>query len=208
MEITYGIIIFTVFVSIVCFNNDELFNRLKFNAFDVKHSNQWYRFFSYGFLHSGWVHLLINMVVLYSFGGMVEHVSKVPKFLFGNEYILYYLLLYIGGLLFSIIPAYGMHKNDVFYNAVGASGAISAVIFASILMLPTGHISIYFLPIEIPAWMFGILYIVYEFIMSRKAKDNIGHDAHLWGAVYGVVFTLALKPSIALLFLRQAGFLH
>ncbi len=182
-----------------------MFNRLKFNAFDVKHSNQWYRFFSYGFLHSGWVHLLINMLVLYSFGGLVEHYFRG---LFQEKYILYYILLYLGGLLLSIIPAFGKYKNDVFYNAVGASGAVSSVIFASIIMIPKAPISFFFIPVEIPAWIFGILYILYEFYMSRNAKDNIGHDAHFWGAVYGVIFTIALKPSLAVGFLQQIGILH
>ena len=91
MIVTYGIIIFTVVASIVCFNYEDLFNQLKFNAFDVKHSNQWYRFFSYGFLHSGWVHLIINMIVLYSFGQLVENSYKSP-FFFGSKYILYYIL--------------------------------------------------------------------------------------------------------------------
>jgi membrane associated rhomboid family serine protease len=205
MEITYGIILFTVVVSIVCFNNEELFNRLKFNAFDVKHSNQWYRFFSYGFLHSGWVHLLINMVVLYSFGGLVEHFFMG---LFHEKYILYYILLYMGGLLLSIIPAFGKHKNDVFYNAVGASGAVSSVIFASIIIFPQAPISFFLIPIEIPSWIFGIFYVVYEFYMSRRAKDNIGHDAHFWGAVYGVIFTIALNPALATKFLYHVGLLH
>jgi membrane associated rhomboid family serine protease len=203
MEITYGIIIFTVLASIVCFTNEELFSRLKFNAFDVKHSNQWYRFFSYGFLHSGWVHLLINMFVLYSFGFLVEHFLRGY---FREKYMLYYILLYLGGLLLSIIPAYGKHKNDVFYNAVGASGAVSAVIFASIIILPQAPISFFFIPIEIPAWIFGLLYITYEFIMSRKSKDNIGHDAHFWGAVYGIIFMIILKPALAEDFLRKIGF--
>ena len=207
MEVTYGIIIFTVVASVICFNNDELFDRLKFNAFDVKHGNQWYRFFTYGFLHSGWLHLLINMFVLYSFGHLVESLAKARLY-FGSEYILYYLLLYIGGLLFSIIPAYGKHKNDVFYNAVGASGAVSAVVLAGIIMFPQGLISFYFIPIEIPAWIFGIIYLLYEFIMVRKAKDNIGHDAHFWGAVYGIILTLAFKPSLGVLFLHYSGILH
>jgi membrane associated rhomboid family serine protease len=194
-----------VVVSIVCFTNEELFTRLKFNAFDVKHSNQWYRFFSYGFLHANWVHLLINMVVLYSFGNLVEHHFKG---LFREKYILYYILLYLGGLLLSIIPAYGKHKNDVFYNAVGASGAVSSVIFASIIIFPKAPISFFFIPVEIPAWIFGILYIFYELYMSRKAKDNIGHDAHFWGAVYGLIFTIALKPALAEGFLHQIGILH
>jgi membrane associated rhomboid family serine protease len=202
MGITYGIILLTVIVSVLCFTNEELFSRLKFNAFDVKHSNQWYRFFSYGFLHSGWIHLLVNMVVLYSFGSMVEMGFRI---IFPEKHTLYYILLYLGGLLLSIIPAFGKHKNDVFYNAVGASGAVSAVIFTSILLAPRSPISFFFLPVEIPAWMFGFLYIIYEFYMSRRAKDNIGHDAHFWGAVYGVVFPILLKPALALSFLQQIG---
>ena len=110
--------------------------------------------------------------------------------------------------MLSIIPAYGKYKNDVFYNAVGASGAVSSVVFASIIILPKAPISFFFIPVEIPAWIFGALYIIYEFYMSRKAKDNIGHDAHFWGAVYGVIFTIALKPSLAIGFLQQIGFLH
>ncbi|MCX6245439.1 MAG: rhomboid family intramembrane serine protease [Bacteroidetes bacterium] len=205
MEITYGIILITVVASIICFNNEELFTRLRFNAFDVKHSNQWYRFFSYGFLHAGWLHLLVNMVVLYSFGQMVE---RIYHRLFLEKYILYYILLYMGGLLLSIIPAFGKHKNNVFYNAVGASGAVSAVIFASILLIPNAPISFFFIPVRIPGWVFGFLYIAYEFYMSRRAKDNIGHDAHFWGAVFGVIFTILLKPSLATSFLEQIGILH
>ena len=205
MEVTYGIILFTVVASVICFNNEELFNRLKFNAFDVHHEKQWYRFFSYGFLHSGWVHLFVNMLVLYSFGNQVEHYYHGY---FKEKYILYYLLLYMGGLLLSIIPAFGKHKNDVFYNAVGASGAVSSVIFASILIVPKAPISFFFVPVEIPAWIFGSLYLVYEFVMSRKAKDNIGHDAHFWGAVFGVIFTIALKPGLVDKFLMQIGFPH
>jgi membrane associated rhomboid family serine protease len=147
------------------------------------------------------------MFVLYSFGHLVESLAKARLY-FGSEYILYYLLLYIGGLLFSIIPAYGKHKNDVFYNAVGASGAVSAVVLAGIIMFPQGLISFYFIPIEIPAWIFGIIYLLYEFIMVRKAKDNIGHDAHFWGAVYGIILTLVFKPSLGVLFLHYSGILH
>jgi membrane associated rhomboid family serine protease len=205
MEVTYGIILFTVAASIICFTNEELFTRLKFNAFDVHHGKQWYRFFSYGFLHADWLHLLINMFVLYTFGKFTEHFYRG---FFHEKYILYYLLLYMGGLLLSIIPAFGKHKNDVFYNAVGASGAVSAVLFACIVILPKVPISLFFIPIEIPGWIFGILYMVYEFVMSKRAKDNIGHDAHFWGAVYGVIFTIALKPAIAERFLYQIGITH
>jgi membrane associated rhomboid family serine protease len=202
MAITYIIIAVTVLVSILCFNNADLFDRLKFNAYDVKHSNHWYRFFSYGFLHAGWMHLFINMIVLYSFGAIVE---TYFKFYFPLKYVLYYLLLYIGGLLLSIIPAFGKNKNDVFYNAVGASGAIAAVLFSSIILYPTGKINLFFIPIGIPSPVFGVLYIAYEYYMSKKGRDNIGHDAHLWGAIFGIVFTIAIRPHFAILFFQQLG---
>jgi membrane associated rhomboid family serine protease len=202
MSLTIILIAVTALVSVLCFNNTELFDKLKFNAYDVKHSNQWYRFFSYGFVHAGWVHLFINMLVLYSFGGIVE---TYFRYFFPQKYLLYYLLLFIGGLILSIIPAFGKHKNDVFYNAVGASGAVAAVIFSSIILYPTGKIGFFFIPIGIPSPVFGILYIAYEWYMSKRAKDNIGHDAHLWGAVFGIIFTIAIKPKFFLFFLEQIG---
>lgn len=104
-----------------------------------------------------------------------------------------------------MIPAFGKHKNDVFYNAVGASGAISAVIFSSIILYPTGKIFLFFIPVAIPSPVFGVLYILYEAFMSRNAKDNIGHDAHLWGAIFGMIYTVALKPSLLMIFLQQIG---
>jgi membrane associated rhomboid family serine protease len=203
MEITIAIIVVTVLVSILGFYNEPIFNRFKFNPYDVKHSGQWYRFFTYGFLHAGYVHLFINMFVFYSFGRMVE---KAFRYYFDTKYILYFLLLYIGALLLSVIPAFGKHKNDVFYNAVGASGAVSAILFSSIIISPMQKIYIFFIPIGIPAIIFGILYIAYEYWMSRRAKDNIGHDAHLWGAILGLVYTIAMKPVIFLYFLKQLGF--
>ena len=202
MTITNIIIGLTVLVSLLTLNKIELFDKLKFNAYDVKHSNHWYRFFTYGFLHAGWLHLFINMFVLYSFGNIVE---TYFKFYFPLKYLLFYLLLYVGGLLLSIIPAYGKNKNDVFYNAVGASGAIAAVLFSSIILYPTGKIFFFFIPIGIPSPIFGVLYVAYEYYMSKKAKDNIGHDAHLWGAIFGIVFTIAIKPQFAILFLQQLG---
>jgi len=203
MEITLSLIAFTIIVSIIGFSNAIAFDKCKFNPYDVKHSGQWYRFFTYGFFHAGWAHLAINMFVLYSFGNMVE---KAFRYYFLNKYILYYLLLYIGALLLSVIPAFGKHKNDVFYSSVGASGAVSAVLFASILISPAQKIYLFFIPVGIPAIIFGVLYLAYEFWMSRRAKDNIGHDAHLWGAIYGLIFTIAMKPLIFSNFIQQLGF--
>ena len=202
MVVTISIIVITVIFSILGFNNQTLFSRCKFSPYDIKHSGQWYRFFTYGFLHVGWFHLAINMFVLFSFGRMVE---KAFGYYFESKYILYYILLYMGALLLSVIPTLGKHKNDVFYSSVGASGAVSAIVFSSILIEPLQKIYLFFIPIGIPAVIFGLLYIAYEYWMARRAKDNIGHDAHLWGAVIGLVFTIAMKPIIFIYFLQKLG---
>jgi len=202
MVLTYIIIFITVAVSTIAMNHEELFSRFRFNAYDVKHSNHWYRFFTYGFLHAGYIHLFINMLVLYSFGVIVESYFKLY---FPGKAAFYFVFLYIGGLILSIIPAYGKHKNDVFYNAVGASGAVAAVVFSSIILYPTGKIFLFFIPVPIPAPVFGIFYVAYEYYMAKNGRDNIGHDAHLWGAIFGVIYTLALKPSLLAIFLQQLG---
>lgn len=202
MTITYTIMFITVAISVYALSNESIFAKLRFNAYDVKHGNQWYRFFTYGLVHAGYLHLAVNMLVLYSFGAIVE--KKFSEY-FPDKAGFYYILLYVFGLILSVIPAFGKHKNDVFYNAVGASGAISAVLFSSILLYPTGKIFFFFIPIGIPAPLFGVLYIAYEYWMSKNSRDNIGHDAHLWGAIFGLVFTLALKPGLVTLFFRQLG---
>lgn len=202
---TISIIAVTTIISVLGIYNRELFDRFKFNAYDVKHSNQWYRFFTYGLFHAGWVHLSINMIVLYSFGVTVE---KAFHYYFLSQYMLYFLLLYGGGLLLSVIPSYGKHKNDVFYNSVGASGAVSSVLFASILVSPLQKVYLFFIPIGIPAVVFGLIYLGYEAYMSKRGGDNIGHDAHFWGALFGILFTLAAKYQIVadfVLQLRQAA---
>lgn len=196
----YLIIGVTVLISLLAFNNPELFDRLKFNAYAIKHHKQGWRFFSYGLIHAGWAHLLINMLVLYSFGDSVEYAFK---YYFGFKGILFFLLLYVGGILFSVLFDFRKHKDDIYYNAVGASGAVAAVLFASILIDPTNDVVLLFLPIPIPSPIFGVLYLVYSAYMSKRAQDNIGHSAHFWGAIFGIVFTIVLKPELVNMFLRQ-----
>ncbi len=193
MSVTIFIILITVVVSVLAFSNRELFRRLVFNAYDIKHFKNTYRFLSYALIHGDWIHLLVNMMVLYSFGRIVE---QYYGFYFSLKGILYYLLLYIGGTALSTLPSYGKHKDDYSYTAVGASGAVSAVVFASIVFDPLNKIYIFLIPIGIPAIIFGILYLVYSWYMGKKNIDNIGHDAHFWGAIFGFVFTILLKPVL------------
>jgi membrane associated rhomboid family serine protease len=191
---TWIIIILTIIISILSFSNDSLMGRLQFNAYRISHHNEIYRFFTYGFIHADWIHLAVNVFVLYSFGGIVElYYGQV----FEEKSGFYFVLLYCGGILFSTLASFVKQKDNPYYNAVGASGAVSAVVFASILFNPSGSMMIFMLPFEIPAIVFGILYLVYSAYMAKKAQDNIGHDAHFWGAVFGIVFTLALKPGLA-----------
>lgn len=198
--ITFILIGVTCIVSFISFSNREIFSRLKFNAVDAREPKNYYRFITYGLIHADFLHLFANMLVLYSFGRIVE---SMFGFIFPEKAAYYFLLLYFGGLILSIVPAFGKHKNDVFYNAVGASGAVSAVLFSSIILYPTGKIMLLFIPVPIPAPVFGVLYIAYEYYMSRRGGDNIGHDAHLWGAIFGVIFTLTLKPALGARFLEQ-----
>jgi membrane associated rhomboid family serine protease len=200
MVITWIIIVITCVISIIAFNRNDLFDRLKFNPYQILHAKQWYRFLTYGVLHADWFHLIINMFVLYSFG---EQVEFFMKYYFGNNGLLYYVLLYVGGICLSVIPSFEKHKQDSWYNAVGASGAVSAVVFSSIIFWPSSKIMLFLLPIPIPASIFGILYLIFTAYMARRASDNIGHDAHFWGALYGALFTIALKPALALMFYHQ-----
>jgi len=192
MNLNIVLIGITVIISILSFSNIELFNKLKFNAYLIKERKEGWRFLSYALVHSGWMHLLINMWVLYSFGDIVEQMLKVY---FGLKGELYFFLLYIGGVLFSTLFDFGKHKNDPYYNAVGASGAVSAVVFASILLYPEGSIFIFPIPFALPSWVFGILYLIYSAYMGQKGTDNIGHNAHFWGAIFGLVFIIILIPS-------------
>jgi membrane associated rhomboid family serine protease len=185
--ITILIIAVTAIISVIAFSNREVFRRLAFNAYDIKHFKNSYRFLSYALVHADWIHLLVNMMVLYSFGRIVE---AYYGFYFGTKGILYYILLYVGGIALSTLPSYGKHKDDYHYTAVGASGAVSAVLFASIIFDPMSKIMIFPIPIGIPAIIFGPMYLAYSWYMGKKNIDNVGHDVHFWGAIFGFVLNI------------------
>ncbi len=185
------LIILTGLTSYGAFNDGSLFDKLKFNAYAIKHEKQWYRFFSHAFVHANWMHLIFNLYVLWAFG---EIVLVFFKYYFGAAANLYFLGLYIPAIAASSLRSYFLYRDDYLYNAVGASGAVSAIVFASIILYPQGKMGLIFFPVMIPSWIFGGLYIIYTVIMSKKNIDNIGHDAHLWGAVYGIAYTLLTVP--------------
>lgn len=187
------IIAATVVVSLMAFNNQQLLNRFKFNAYLISHNREGWRFFTYALVHAGWTHLLVNMFILYSFGNLTEAYFRLH---FGVRGVLFYGLLYLGGIIFSTLFDYRIQRNNPAYSAVGASGAVSAVLFSSILFDPTGSLFIFPIPFPIPSWLFAILFLVYSAYMGRKAADNIGHYAHFWGALFGIVFTVVAIPGV------------
>ncbi|MFO8054863.1 MAG: rhomboid family intramembrane serine protease [Bacteroidales bacterium] len=188
------IIIATGIISFIAFNNKDLFDRLKFNAYEARHSREYYRFFSYGLVHADIIHLVINMFVLYSFGRIVE--SHFVAIYGTKTGIFIYVFMYVAAIAISTLSAFGKHKDNPYYNAVGASGAVSAVVFASILLAPYSKIAFILLPIPIPSPVFGLLYLAYSAYMGRRSHDNIGHDAHFWGALFGFFFPVLLKPDL------------
>ncbi|MCD4679154.1 MAG: rhomboid family intramembrane serine protease [Bacteroidales bacterium] len=197
---TIVIIIISVVVSLIAILNQGVSQKLRFNAYAIKHFKEWYRFFTYALIHADWMHLLVNMFVLYSFGMAVENYFSI---VFPGKATFYFIILYIGGIIISVTPAYSKNKDNVYYNAVGASGAVSAVVFSSIIFFPTAGIRFLFIPFAIPSVVFGILYLIYSAYMAKRSRDNIGHDAHFWGAIFGIAYTIIIKPRLALLFFEQ-----
>jgi len=203
MSITLVIIAVTVLVSLAAQNNQRLFENLLFQPFVMHESKDWFRFLSHGFIHGGTMHLLVNMYVLWMFGTAVEEAYGA---LTGRNPLLPYLVLYLGGIVLSSLPGYFKHRHDPTYRAVGASGATSAVVFSFILLHPDTKLMLIFLPIPMAAWIFGGLYLAYEWYMSKRGKGNIAHDAHYFGALYGIAFTAMLGPRVVGNFIDAVGF--
>jgi len=200
--VTTVIIAACVIFSLIAFNNTAVFEKYLFSSYAVSHHKQYYRIFTHAFLHGDYGHLFFNMYALYLFGNMLEEAFSLPQ-LFGERGPFLYAALYLGGIIFSSLPDLAMHKNNSTYRSVGASGAVNAIVFSAILINPTMGLGILFIPFFIPAWIFGILYLGYSWYMSKKGSDNIGHNAHFYGALFGFGFTIVLKPSLFMSFIEQ-----
>lgn len=184
LTLTNIIILVTVLISFQAFQNRDTVERFLFRPTLINDQKQYYRFLSSGFIHADWVHLGVNMYMLYVFGRFSEGMFLA---LFGHTTgKIAYLLFYLSAVVVSSIPSYIRHKDNYTYAALGASGATSALVFAYILYDPWQM----FLFPPVPAIIFGVLYLAYSSYMDRRGTDNIGHNQHFWGAVYGIVFVL------------------
>lgn len=195
MSITLTIILCTGILSVLAFNREELRENLLFWPFMAAREGQHYRFLTGGMVHADFMHLFFNMISLYSFGGVLEEVL-LPA-LFDERGRMMFALLYMMSLVFSCLPDYFLHRRDPYYRALGASGAVSAVIYSAITIVPTMPIRFFFIPFDIPGWVFGFLYLALSYHLARRGSDNIGHNAHFWGAVFGIVFTLSAARAFA-----------
>lgn len=204
MQLTIFLIVITTGISILALNNIELFNKLKFNAYMVWHKKEYARLLTHSLVHGSWMHLFFNMYVLWMFGKMIEPTFSSPDF-FPYTYKygkMLYILMYVLAIPISSLLSLFKHKNNHYYNSVGASGAVSAIVFTTILLAPKLPLGIIFIPIQLPAYIFGLLYLAYTFYMSKKGKDNIGHDAHFIGSLFGIIFPIILNPSLVISFIN------
>ena len=187
MTITVIIIIITVLISLSAFRNEKIMNDLIFYPPAVSANRQYYRFITCGFIHADFAHLLFNMLSFYLFG---QYVESEFVYIFGYAGKLLYLLMYLLALVACLLPTYFKNKSNHYYRSLGASGAVSAVIFAGIMLEPNNKIGLIFFPVMVPGFVFGPLYLLVSAWLDRKGRDNINHSAHIWGALFGVAFLI------------------
>ena len=187
LSITVTIIIITCLVSLAAFYNEKILNDLIFWPPAISNHRQYYRFITCGFIHADFFHLAFNMYSFYFFGDLVEQQFVA---LFGDKGKLFYALMYITALVICLLPTYTKNINNYNYRSLGASGAVSAVIFAFIFLNPLQKVGLLFLPPDmmVPGFIFGALYLIISTYLDKKGGGNINHSAHIWGAIYGIAF--------------------
>jgi membrane associated rhomboid family serine protease len=187
------IFLFTIITSLYAFNDQTLYGKFMLHPYSVSRRHKLYTLITSGLIHADWMHLIFNMMTFYFFAFQLE--AMIGSWQFG--------VIYFFGLILSDIPSVIKHKNDMWYNSLGASGAISAVLFSYILFQPFSSMMIFPIPIPIWAIIFGPLYLVYCVYASKHSRDNINHDAHFFGALAGLIVTVLIVPGVIPHFLTQ-----
>lgn len=209
--ISIALLIFTVTYSIYAMNRPDIKYKYIFHPYSIKHFNQHYRFLSHAFIHGDYIHLAFNMYALLMFGPIIE--NEIFPYLLGsydepNQKLgsLFFIIMYTGAIYASSVSEYFKNKNNQSYSSLGASGAINSLIFSFIIFAPSAQLGFFFIPM--PAWVFGVLYLGITFYLSKRntslaSVDRIGHEAHFWGAIFGILFTIALKPDLFFNFIQS-----
>lgn len=198
MTVNNFLLIVTVLISYLAWRNENLLKRLIFHPYTVVREKQYYRFLTSGFIHQGWLHLLFNMIALYFFGRNVEYIFS---YLMGPSGPWVFLVFYLSAIIVSDLPTLRKQIDNPAYMSLGASGGVSAVVFSWILFFPTETIYIYFIPA--PGFVLGAFYLVYSYFQSKNQASRINHDAHLYGALYGLLFTVIIQPGVIPAFFQQ-----
>ncbi len=187
----------TIGISIWAFGNRNILNKFILSPYAVVQGKQWYRIFTHAFIHADWMHLIFNMLALWSFGIAVENYFSQMT----DLWILNFYLMYFGAIFCSSIPDLIKQKNNPYYLSLGASGGVSAVVFAAIFFDPWNLIYIFFLPC--PGIIFGVLYLIYSSYAAKKGGGNINHGAHFYGSVFGFIYPMLIDPRAIFHFIER-----
>lgn len=199
MSITIIIIAITVIVSFYAWNKPHIMHKSMFNPYRVNANNEYYRFVTSGFIHADQMHLLFNMFTFYFFGSIVENIYQ---YYFGTMGLVLFVGFYLLAIIIADLPTYFKHRHNPHYNALGASGGVSAIVFSSIMFFPLNEICLFAI-LCLPGFILGIIYLLYSYFQGKKMGGNINHDAHFYGAVLGIVFSIVVDPSVVARFFNQ-----
>lgn len=193
----------TALISIMAFNNEKLFSKLQFNPYQVYHRKEYYRLLTHGFVHADWIHLIVNMMVLFMFGQSIENIfNQLAEAGVMRYPAAWFSFLYLVSIVVASLTTLRKHKDNIWYNAVGASGGVSAILFCYIFFYPFRTLYLYGI-LPLPGIVLGILYLFYSQYMSKKNRDNVNHDAHFIGAVFGFLFPLLINFRLIHAFIDQ-----
>jgi len=198
MSITIIFLVITIAASAAVMNRPDLQYKFMMNPVAVR-QGQWYRLITSGFIHGSWTHLGFNMFTFFFFGRNVEYIFGSIK---GAQGSIYFIVFYLMGILFSDLLSLIKHANNPRYNSLGASGGVAAIVFSSILFFPTEDICFYFV-FCLPGFLLGTMYLIYSYMKSDTMSDNVNHDAHLVGAIFGLIFSVIIYPNVLMEFIQQ-----
>jgi len=191
MQVTYALMAIIGIVTYYAWQKPEIHQGFMLNPYTVKNRKQYYRLITSGFVHNNGMHLFLNLFTLYFFGGAIE---KIFYIYFGELGNIYYLALFLSAIVVANLPTFYKYRNNPNYNSLGASGGVSALVLAFILFDPLRDLCLYAV-LCLPGYILGAIFIAYSIVMGKRGQDNINHDAHLFGALYGLLFIIILRPT-------------